>query len=207
MQMELKRSESLIFAVEGGRALEMVKEHIADRLRVKAETDAMLKELGVDEFSAKKSDGKLISVVFNGPVHAEFCKPNGRHALSCPRKGSSWDKRLKYQKGYRVLSFWIAEEFQIPMQINYKGKETLTGSRCIGNMFNECGFLYLGEDGPYAMWIPDVPTEVAKTIAEGYEVEEPANSFVPVFDGCRRIEKEEWEILVLQNKLAKKKAQ
>lgn len=198
--------ESVIFIIESGKALEMVKEHIADRQRVQAEVCAILEELGVDQYSASRTNGVLFSVVFKGTVHPEFCKATGSHGLSSPRKGSTWDKRFKAMQGHREVSYWIAEEFNIPCQIKYKSKDG-HGSRCIGNMLNECGFLYLGPEGPYAMWVPDVLGEVAKSVGKGHEVEEPAKSFVLEFAGCRRIEKEEWEILVLQNKLDKRKSQ
>lgn len=197
--------ESVIFMIEGGKALEMVKEHIADRQRVQTEIRAMLEELGVDEYSASRTNGVLFRVAFKGPVHPEFCKPTGSHGLSSPRKGSSWDKRFKAMQGYKEVSPWIAEVFNVPCRISYKGKDC-HGSRCIGNMFNECGFLYLSQDGPYAMWVPNVPAEVANSEADGYEVEGPAKSFVLAFDGCRRVEKEEWEILALQHKLGQRKA-
>lgn len=197
--------ESAIFMIESGKPLEMVKEHIADRQRMQAEVNAMLKELGVDEYSASRTNGVLFRVAFNGAVHPEFCKATGSHGLSSPRKGSSWDKRFRAMQGYKEVAPWIAEAFGVPCQISYKC-EGGHGSSCIGSMFNECGFLYLGADGPYAMWTPDVPAEVAKHEAAGDTVEEPAKSFVLEFEGCRRIEKEEWEILALQHKLDKRKA-
>ena len=196
--------ESAIFMIEGGKALEMVKEHIADRQRVQEEVSAMLEELGVSEYSASRTNGVLFRVVFSGVVHQEFCKATGSHGLSSPRKGSSWGKRFMAVKGYKEVAPWIAETFGVPCQISYK-YENGHGSRHIGNIFNEFGFLYLGADGPYAMWTPDVPAEVAQCEAIGYTVEEPAKSFVLDFDGCRRIEKEEWEILALQHKLDKQR--
>jgi len=197
---------SIMFMIEGGKVLEMVKEHIAERQIQMKEINAICNELGVDEISSSRSDGTIFRVKFKGAVHPEFCKPTGSHGLSSPKKGTAWHKRFKAQKGYRELSPWIADAFQIPTQLHYKGKGCISGSTCIGNPFSECGFLYLGEDGPYAMWIPDVESRVASMVEDGYEVDEPANSFVPSFDGCRRIEKEEWEILALQHKLDKRKA-
>ena len=196
--------KSAMFMIEGGRALEMVKEHIAERKRVRDFNRSIMAELGAENMSVSRLDGTLFGLVFESSPPAEFCKPD-REGVSRPRKGSEWAKRFKAQKGYRQVEGWIADEFGIPMAISYKGKNC-HGSRCIGAMFNACGFLFLGEAGPYAMWAPDVQAEVAKTEADGYEVEEPAKSFVFSLDGCRRIEKEEWEILALQNKLAQKQA-
>ncbi|HBA72227.1 MAG TPA: hypothetical protein DCZ63_08585 [Geobacter sp.] len=197
--------ESAIFMIEGGKPLEMVKEHIAERLRVKAVARALAAELGVDDIYTNRSTGILSGVCFKGKLHPEFTKARGREGVSYPKKGTEWDKRIKAQVGHKEVSGWIAKEFGIPCGIRYKG-DNCNGSKMIGSPFNECGFLYLGESGPYAMWTPDVPAEVVKTEADGYEVEEPAKSFVLEFDGCRRIEKEEWEILVLQNKLEQRQA-
>ena len=54
------------------------------------------------------------------------------------------------------------------------------------------------------MWVPNVEAEVAIEIAKGNTVDEPANSFKLKFEGCRRIEPEEWEILALKHKLESK---
>lgn len=196
--------DSAIFMIEGGRALEMVREYIAERMRVNENNRLLLDELGCERYVSNRRKGTVSGVVFPGDIHPDFRKPS-RDGVSYPRKGTAWDKRFRSQVGYREVSHWIAEEFGIPRSIGYT-RDDCSGARCIGNFFNECGFLYFGKDGPYAMWAPDVPAEVAKTVAEGYEVEEPAKSFVFNFDGCRRIEKEEWEILVLQRKLKQKQA-
>lgn len=198
--------ETAVFIVEGGRALEMVKEHIADRKRVMSEIGEILKELDAGEtYSADRATGVLSRVSFKGDAHPEFCKPTGSDRLSHPKKRTAWHKRFKAMKGYRPLPGWIAEEFGIPLTIKYKGPKC-NGSSRMGNFFAECGFLYLSVDGPYAMWTPDVPAEVRAKTEKGYEVEEPAKSFRLEFDGCRRIEKEEWEILALQHKLDAKKS-
>lgn len=197
--------ESAIFIVEGGKALKMVKDHVLERTRVKAVAKSLADELGVDDCYINRFNGTLSGVCFKGKLHPDFTKARGREGVSYPKKGTEWDKKFKAQVGFRELVKWIADEFKIPCGISYKGKDC-HGSKIIGSAFNECGFLYLSENGPYAMWTPDVPAEVAAMIAQGYEVEEPANSFVLAFDGCRRIEKEEWEIMVLQHKLDKRKA-
>lgn len=195
--------ESAIFLIEGGKALGMVKEHIAERLRVKAVVHALAKELGVTDVSTNRSTGVLAGVCFKDKPHPDFTKARGCEGVSYPKKGTEWHKRFKAQTGFREVCGWIAEEFNVPCSIRFKNEHG-SGGRMIGSPFNECGFLYLGVDGPYAMWIPDVPAEVANQAEQGYEVEEPAKSFVMEFDGCRRIHKEEWEILVLQHKLEQK---
>ncbi|KGV86540.1 hypothetical protein X879_1953 [Burkholderia pseudomallei MSHR3951] len=193
----------VLFMIEGGRALELVKNHVAEAKRVRARVRALALELGVEQIWTDRETGVLRSVRFPGKVHPDFTKPtkNGSH----PKKGTEWAKRFDEQKGYECPSYVIADALGIPLEIRY-GNTGGHGFRCIGLPFSACGFAYLGEAGPYVMWVPDVPAEVAASEKGGYTVAEPAKSFKLEFDGCRRIEDEEWDILVAQHNLAKKKA-
>lgn len=190
--------------IEGGKALELVTNYIAEKLRVHEECRAIAKELGVDEIFVSNRDGTVIAVMFKDKVHSDFGKA-GKNG-SRPKKGTEWARRFAAQQGFVDPSTVIAEAFAVPTCVSYGIKDGGTGFRGIGNPFFECGFLYLGKDGPYGMWIPDVPAEVKADLDRGYTVDEPALSFVPSFDGCRRIEPEQWDILVAQHALAKKRA-
>lgn len=194
--------------IESGRPLELVRQQIAETARVRKQSQELAKELGIDNASLCRRTGVLLGVVFDGPVHPEFVKPKsrGRSRSSYPKKGSDWAKRFASQQGTPDASLLIADEFKIPLSISYR-TESGSGWSAIGSPLTECGFLWLGEDGPYAMWAPDVPALVADRKIHGQEIEEPAASFSFNIDGCRRIEKEEWEILVLQHELAEKKRQ
>jgi len=195
-----------IFMIEGGKALELVKLHIAERQRVARERGDLARELGVDDIYISNMDGVLLGVRFKGDeAHPDFKKPD-RKGISRPKARTAWKDRFDAQKGFPRPSVVIAEAFDIPLSIGYTSNEGGNGWRCIGNPFNECGFLYLSVDGPYAMWVPDVPCEVTEAEARGLTVEEPAKSFRFEFDGCKRAEKEEWDILVAQHNLAKKRA-
>lgn len=193
-----------IFMIEGGRALEMVKAHIEERRRVLRASRAIAGELGAPSFSEDRMNGTLLGVVFPGAIHPDFKKAKGRHTISYPKKGTAWEKRLAEQQGYKPVVRQISGAFSIPLSLTYT-TEGGSGGSIIGSPFRECGFLYPGPDGPYAMWVPDVPAEVARQEAKGHVVTEPAKSFRLEFDGCRRIESEEWEILMLQHKLRAKK--
>ena len=197
-------TEKLIFMIEGGKALDLVKHHIAERQRVSAANRALIGDLQIDEYWVSRHDGTLSAVSFKGDTHPQFTKPT-KHG-SRPKKGSEWARRFAEQNGYSNPSDVIAEAFSIPLSISY-GVGTGDGWRRIGFPFSECGFLYLSSDGPYAMWIPDVAAEVRADHDRGHTVAEPARSFTPHFDGCRHIEQEEWDILVAQHKLAKKRSQ
>lgn len=196
--------EKAIFMIEGGKALDLVKAFIAERIRVSAEVRALAKELGVEHIYTSRATGVLTGVQFKDKVHPDFKKPD-RKGISFPKKGSEWEKRLREQVGHQDQSAIIANAFNVPLSISYSD-DAGSGVRCLGVPFTECGFLYLGADGPYAMWVPDVPAEVAHSESRGYTVGEPAKSFKLEFEGCRRIEREEWEILVAQQKLDEKRA-
>lgn len=193
-----------IFMIEGGRALVMIKEHIAEKRRVQDASRALARELGASQYIEDRTNGVLLGVIFDGNLHPDFKKPTGRHGTCYPKKGTVWAKRLAEQEGYKPLVKWISGEFGIPLNISYS-YEGGSGSGCIGNPFTECGFLYISANGPYAMWVPDIQAIVADHEARGHIVEEPAKSFRFESDGCRRIEQEEWNILVLQKKLDEKK--
>lgn len=193
----------LIFMIEGGKALELVKAHIAERKTVRAAVQAIAKELGIQDGVTSSLEGHLLGVRFPGERHPDFKAPD-RKGVCYPKKNSEWEKRFAAAPRYQHPPTVISRAFGVPLSLHYKDG-TGEGWTLIGNGFNECGFLYLSEHGPYAMWIPNVPEEVKHMEAEGKTVEEPAKSFVPEFEGCRRIEKEEWDILVAQHKLAEKK--
>ncbi|WP_186214669.1 hypothetical protein [Burkholderia gladioli] len=196
-------SERLFFIIEGGKALELVRKHIADRVDSVERAKALARELGAADVSTSRADGKIVAVKFNGAPHPDFKKPTKWG--SQPRKGTEWEKRFAAQEGYEHDSYLIMKGLDIPSGINYSYKGG-SGSRLIGVPFTECGFLFLGKDGPYAMWIPDIESEVQADLAKGYTVEEPALSFKPEFDGCRRIKVEEWEYLVAKHNLEKARA-
>ncbi|MEG1454884.1 MAG: hypothetical protein RSC66_04850, partial [Comamonas sp.] len=181
-------------------------QQIAEAARVRGETQALAQELGITDGSLCRRTGILYGVIFPGDVHPDFLKPKARsrNRTSYPKKGSDWAKRLAAQRGTPDASILISTEFEIPLSISYT-TDSGSGWSHIGSMLTECGFLWLGEDGPYAMWAPDVPALVAEGQARGQIIAEPAASFSFNIEGARRIEKEEWEILVLQHELAEKK--
>lgn len=199
-------SENAIFMIEGGRALDLVKDHIAERKRVAAQVRELAKELGVEYVSTSGPTGVLHAVYFRDNVHPDFTKPDSKGA-SRPKKKTEWAKRFAEQKGYAPPSETITEAFGIPTTITSYRLDEWVGSRGLGLPFRECGFLWFDEDGPYGMWTPDVTAEVAKEETKGgVTVAEPTKSFKLEFDGCRRIERDEWELLVIKDRLAKKRA-
>lgn len=193
--------EHLLFMIEGGKALELAKQHIADRKRVQEANWAMCQELGVENIVTDCFTGKLEAVVFPGERHPDF-KVAGRYGACYPKKNTEWARRLAEAPRHRIPVEIIHKELGVPCSLSYTSHDGGKGWVRIGLLGKECGFLYLSESGPYAMWMPNVPAEVARIEENGEKtVDEPMRSFVPEFEGCRRIEKEEWDILVAQHKL------
>jgi len=196
--------EQAIFMIEGGAALDAVKQYIQDKISTQERNVRLATDLGVDKVCLNFK-GSVYGVAFEGERHPDFKVPNSK-GLSFPKKGTEWHKRFAEQLPGPDGESIVSELFSIPGQINYESKDgVFTGSRCLGNFLNSCGFLYLGKDGPYALYCPDVPAEVAKDEANGDIVAEPAKSFKMEFEGCRRVSRDEWDLLVLQQRVAKEK--
>lgn len=202
----MKTTDTLILMIEGGKALDLVKTHIAARGECEKANREICRELGVDQYTADPLNGQLRGVVFKGKKHPDFKVPN-RKGISYPKKGTEWEKRLNAQAGHPDQSWAIQQQLGVPCTIESQ-KGTSRGWSHIGNPLAECGFLFLGADGPYAMWIPNIPAEVAAKEAEGYTVTGAAKQFNPEsLDGCRLIDQEEWDLLVAQYKLERKRKQ
>lgn len=197
---------SVLFLIEGGEPLTLVKRHISEVKRVREEVTALSKEIGVARGSTDRFNGTLLGVVFEGAVPDGWTKPDRKHGLSFPKKGSSWSARFQehQRRGFKSPVDVISSSFGVPCSISYRTPSG-HGSTFIGNMLAECGWLYLSESGPFAMWIPDVEAEVKNHTDQGHVVEEPAASFKPLIPGARRIVKEEWDLLVAQHQLDKKR--
>lgn len=196
---------SVIFLIEGGRALELVKHRIAEVKRVREVILQLSDELGIRTGTTDRETGVLRGVVFPGLRHPDFKKPCAS-GVCYPRKGTKWFDRLCSQVGYESSERVICEGLSVPTLIETEEPSGGWRQRHIGALLNACGFLYISGDGPYAMWIPDVAAEVALSESEGSTVKEPAKSFKMEFDGCRRIHDEEWNLLVAKAELAEKLA-
>lgn len=198
--------DNLLFLIEGGKPLELIQQHIAEKERVRQANLEICNELGVTSAYLDRMTGTILGVVFSTTEERDGWKKADRKGVSFPKKGSDWEKRLKAQVGYADPAEVIAKEFNIPTSLGYKSTDNdWSGWRMIGLPLRACGFLWASAHGPYAMWIPNVPGEVAKSKAEGFIVEEPANSFKPEIPGCRPMLEEEWELLCAQENLARKR--
>lgn len=200
-------SNSVYFLIQRGRPLEMVKQYIADSIANEDRVKALVVELGCERFVMHKETQALLGVKFpRGATVPDGFKKVDSKGISYPKIGSAWAKRFAEETRVRSASALIASEFKIPLSISYKSPDGGEGSRRVGGIFNACGFLWLSPEGPFAMWIPDVEGEVQSELKRNHTVDEPEQSFRAQIKGCRRIEIEEWEIMVSKDELAKKRA-
>lgn len=197
-----------IYMIEGGRPLELILEHIADKQAVAHKIKEFADEFGTTRVATSKLNGALIGLHLDPskPRPKDFTAPD-TNGISRPRKNSEVGKRMAAIGGFKNPSETISRELRIPTQINYSKKGKFEGSRAIGTRFTPCGFMFLSDGGPFAMWTPDVEQEVAAAEAEdrGIVVAEPAKSFNMDIEGCRRLEPEEWQIIVLTQSLIRKR--
>ncbi|AJD82948.1 hypothetical protein PJWF_00054 [Achromobacter phage JWF] len=203
---------ALYYLIEDGQALELVQAHIRDVIATDGARHALIKEIS-DEAQVENAyrhvdTGVLLGVTFaRGHHHPDFTKPRGRNKTCHPKQGTFWEKRFKEQPKIETLPRNVVDAYKIPLTLNYvkieNGKETEEGFRHIGwPPLHEVGFLYLGKAGPYALWTPDIVAYARAQEAKGYKVKgECAVWNQDGLEGCRRIKKEEWELLVAQHNL------
>lgn len=197
---------SAYYLIEGGKPLELLREHFAERERVFEANKAIADELGIKKGHTDTFHGQLLTVCFEGKVPEGWTKKD-KHGASRPKAVTEWAQRFKDLKGWREPSLIIAEAFGIPTCLSYKRKEGTSGWRHIGNMFKPCGFLWADQEtGPWALYIPDVAEAIRSEEADGGEVTEPATrDWTLNVPGMRRIELEEWEIACHQYTLEKRR--
>lgn len=201
------RTGNAIYLIEADPGLTLVREYIAAKQRVTLSNAAIAQELGIREATTHFDDGRITSVVFDKEVPPGWTKPSGRHRTSWPKRGSFWEKRLAQQPRLPSQVDTIAKAFGVPLQIEYANDDSEGFSMIGGNPFQPCGFLFLSADGPYALWIPNVPEAVAHEERLGFRVAEPAKSFSMELPGCRRLMPQEWDLMVAQHKLDKARAE
>lgn len=188
----------LYFSVEGGRTLELARAYVAEHAAVEERNRAMAREIGAERYVVSIMDGVLSGVEFSGNQHPDFKRPN-RRGICFPKKKSEWEARLLSQVGYDRRGYRLAKSLGVPTSIDYT-TDGGRGSSSISRGFGSgVGFLYLTEDGPFALYMPDISEVVARHESDGHTVSAECKNFKPEFEGARPILKEEWELMVAQH--------
>lgn len=204
MRVEFKNLHFLIEAP--GPAMTLITNWLAERDAVLARNKVLADDLGVTKYHFDRDTGVLTGALFEtAPVPTDWRKP-GKHGISWPKKNSDWAKRIAAQVGHRKASDLIRETLAIP---TYMQCEKADGSRRgidMGHWFEPCQFATVGMTAPYLLVIPNVAFYVAEAEAEGWVVPAAVKAFEPVFEGCRRIARDDWDLMVLQRKAAQRQA-
>jgi hypothetical protein len=202
---------TLIYLIEGGKALQLIQRHIEELKRVRAQNQVIAEELGIREAATCRHTGVLAGVVFpRGKTPEGWTKPDRKHGVSYPKKGSPVAARFAAQVGYEQPEKVISTELGVPCDVSFETESGGFGSTVIGdNPFRPCGWLYCSEFGPFALFTPDVVGVVREMTEAGKKVKGAAATFQGVIEGCRQIDEEEWDFITAQHALEvkRKKAQ
>lgn len=197
--------EQLHFLIEGpGKAMDLVKEFLAERSEAIERCHTLVKEIGGDkaQYTRDNETGKVTGIVFAGEPPSDWKKPN-KNGVSFPKKGSPWISRLRDQQGHRTSSEMIKDAFAIPTMMECTKADGSRAWREIGHWFTPCQFAAkLGEPPLYLMVIPNHAFYIAQAEAEGWTVPDDVKAFKPEFEGCRQITRADWEIMVMQRQPA-----
>ena len=203
--------EQLYFVIESpGKAMDLIKEFIAERLQVIERSHVLVKEIGGEkaQYTRDGESGKVTGIVFDGAPPADWTKPNKR-GISFPKKKSPWLKRLNEQVGHRTANELIKNTFGIPTFMKCTKPDGSKSWKEIGHWFHPCSFAYSSGEPPlYLMVIPNHAFYIAQAEAEGWTVPDDVKAFRPEFDGCRQITSTDWDIMVMmQHKAATAKTE
>lgn len=198
--MEFK---SLYFLITGpGEAMNIALEEVQRERETREKTFALLKGLGVKHYRAFH-DGQIACVQFEGevPQHfTRFSKRVGDRHWWRPMKKSPWFEKFYSARREKSVASIIHERLGYDHCVSYeKGGEK--GCTIVGHPFAGCGIAWFNPEGPFLLYIPDATYHARRRMAEGYTVENV--NMDPQYEGCKRITKDEWDLLVLQNKIAR----
>jgi hypothetical protein len=198
-------NDSIYFMVESGPVLDLAKKVALERVEVNKTLREYAASIGARKIWTSGFDGSLSGVEFEGAVPDGFTKPD-RKGVSKPKKGSKYEQEFADLPLPMNDALAIQELLNVPFRISYEYKNGGKGSAAIGHPFVEAGFLWLGTDGPFCMYIPDVQAAVSMYEKDGAVVDDHCKNFKAEFEGCRRIHEEEWKLEVAKFNLELKKA-
>lgn len=199
--------KSLYFLVEGpGPVMDAAKAAVAQHIHNIGKRNEILNELGVTHFKGYREE--ISSVFFPNEVPAGFVKAGKRAAdrgYWRPKAGTPMHARFeelrRLPKGpdlHELLGYDYGVAYA-------KESEDRTGWRALGHPLDPAGFAWPHQDGPYMLYIPDAVTPAQEYIDKGYTITNGVN-MNPQYEGCRRITKNEWDLIVLTHKVNQEKA-
>lgn len=204
----------LYFLIEGtGRAKELVTQYIAERAAAVQAINTFAKKVGASAYQTERETLRLAGLTFDGPVPQGWksiggtSRRGGAQSFS-PRKGSAEHAEMQSLPTLSLTPEKVAQALGIPTMIDYvDAKGAYAGGVILSLSGDECGFAYPTASGPFLLWIPDVEKAVEScektlpSIAPHLSVSPDIKNFRPEFEGCRKILREEWDVIVAQHAL------
>jgi len=184
----------LYFEVIDGDALDLVHRYVLDYKRCRAQAVELAKEFGAERYWLG-NDGVFALDI----AHPEFTKRD-RKGRARPKRGTAAAARFAQQTPTAFKFGNVAHELGIPHGIAYGNSDGAQGwRRTASHRFHTAGVLFITEDGPYAIYCPDIREAVASLEAEGYTVDPAAKAWQPIIPGCRLIHEAQWKLYVARH--------
>ena len=171
------------------------------------------KKVGASAYQTERGTLRLVGMTFDGPAPQGWksiggtSRRGGKQSFA-PRKGSVERMAMRALPIISNNPGKIAEALGIPTMIDYvDAKGAYAGGVVLALPGDECGFAYPATSGPFLLWIPDVEKAVEScektlpNIAPHLSVSPDIKSYRPEFEGCRKILREEWGVIVAQHAL------
>ena len=205
MSLSTHESKVAVFLIESGRALELAQQWMQEEHAQRRQAREIGQELGVSRVYLSFDTGVVLGVYFGDKlaVHPDFRKPN-RKGASFPKKHSGWAVRLAQQHERKLTMAQVNKELGIPDSLCVR--HAADGSeiwRMLSSPVNPSGFLSLSDQGPFAIWTPDVDDAIRQEREAGNEVLTFPKDFKFIIAGTRRILPEQWDLMVAEHRLAK----
>lgn len=217
----INEEKTKLYLIESGPMLELIKHHLNERTRVTAVNLEILRKLGLDPEKVQ-----LWRHIYNGSltgvqipkslkmpkvfVQENWTKPDSKGRRR-PKKGTEEYKAFYSEDAlFTPAETLIVKALNVPTSIGYKtrgGTRSGEGWSMIGRMMSACGFLWMDRDnGPYAMWLPDVEAAVedlkkAHKGVKSFEVIGGADVWQLDTTGIKPLLQEEWDLMVAQKNL------
>lgn len=120
-----------LYMIEGEPALSLVKTHIAEVQRVRAEVRALANLYGAEQITTDRMTGVLRGVVFKrNEHHADFKKPD-RRGVCWPKRKTEASDKFAAQVGYEHPETTISKAFSVPLTLCHKGPSRSPGVVCL----------------------------------------------------------------------------
>lgn len=204
MSLCTHESKVAVFLIESGRALELAQQWVQDEQVQRRQRREIGQALGVSRVYLSFDTGVVLGAYFGDKlaVHPDFRKPN-RKGASFPKKHSGWAARLAQQHERKLTMAQVNKELGIPDSLCVRHPDGSEVWRMLSSPVTPSGFLSLSDQGPFAIWTPDVDDVLRQEREAGHEILTFPKDFKFTIAGTRRILPEQWDLMVAERRMNK----